>query len=246
MRRMGQRQTPIEERKETGRLEAFSDGVFAIAITLLVLNLAVPTVKGLQADHMKMLAQAVAGEGSQFIAYGVSFLTILVMWMNHHSICQFVVRLDRPFIILNGLLLLFTTFVNYPTALVANFVNLADGSTADGKFAAGFYSATFIAIAVLYNLLWHRAADGSRLMLGGVDRRTIDTISRQDLVGLLLYVAAFLLALVDARASVLLNAALAVFFAFAGRVAPPERQAEPVRAGERMDASDGTTERTTL
>jgi uncharacterized membrane protein len=234
---MQQRQTPTEERKETGRLEAFSDGVFAIAITLLVLNLAVPAVNSLQGQT---LAQVVKNEGSQFVVYVISFLTILVMWMNHHSICQFVVRLDRPFIIINGLLLLFTTFVNYPTALVANFVN-----TADGKFAAGFYSATFIAIAVLYNLLWHRAADGDRLIVGGVDRRTIDTISRQDLAGLVLYVAAFLLALVDARASVLLNAALALFFAFTGRVTPPARQMEPAHVGEGAATSDRTTDRTT-
>jgi uncharacterized membrane protein len=161
--------------------------------------------------------------------------------LNHHSICQFVVRLDRPLIIVNGLLLLFTTFVNYPTALVANFVN-----SADGRFAAGFYSATFIAIAALYNLLWHRAADGGRLIVGGVDRRTIDTISRQDLAGLVLYVAAFPLAFANAWASVLLNAVLAVFFAFAGRVAPPERHLEPEQVGEGAAASDGTAERTTL
>jgi uncharacterized membrane protein len=238
---MQQRQTPTEERKETGRLEAFSDGVFAIAITLLVLNLAVPTVSSLHDANIKTLAEGVSKEGSQFVAYGVSFLTILVMWMNHHSICQFVVRLDRSFIIINGLLLLFTTFVNYPTALVANFVN-----TADGKFAAGFYSATFIAIAVLYNLLWHRAADGGRLIVGGVDRRTIDTISRQDLAGLLLYVAAFLLAFANAWASVLLNAALAIFFAFTGRVTPPARQLEPAQVGDGAATSDRTTDRTTL
>jgi uncharacterized membrane protein len=241
---MQQRQTPTEERKETGRLEAFSDGVFAIAITLLVLNLAVPTISSLHGEPEKTLAQVVASEGSQFVAYGVSFLTILVMWMNHHSICQFVVRLDRPFIIINGLLLLFTTFVNYPTALVANFVNSTH--VADGKFAAGFYSATFIVIAVLYNLLWHRAADGGRLIVGGVDQRTIDTISRQDLAGLVLYVAAFLLAFANAWASVLLNAALAIFFAFAGRVAPPERRLESEQVGEGAAASARTTERTTL
>jgi uncharacterized membrane protein len=235
---MQQRKSSAEERRETVRLEAFSDGVFAIAVTLLVLNLAVPTLSSLHEAHGETLAQVVSGEANQFLAYVVSFLSIHVMWMNHHSICRMVGRLDRTFIILNGLLLLCITFVNYPTAMVANFI-----TTADGRFAAGFYNATFIVIAALYNLLWRRAAVGGRLLIAGVDRRTIATITRQDVAGLLLYMVAFGLAFANAWASMLLSAALGIFFAFTGRFAPTPSRAEWALVAEPAGAHKETIAR---
>lgn len=212
---------PEGERKKTGRLEAFSDGVFAIAITLLVLTIPVP--HDIQQGHT--LAGEMSKHGADFVAYGVSFLTILVMWMNHHSIFQYVVRHDRPFIILNGLLLLLVTFVNYPTALVALAAPLSDN---DQRFAAGFYSATLVAISVVYNGLWRYGVVSGRLVERPVEPLLARTITRQYVGGLALYVVAFAVAFFSGWASIALNAALAIFFAFTGHFDRGEPAAKPL------------------
>jgi uncharacterized membrane protein len=194
-------------RSRNERLEAFSDGVFAIAITLLILSVPVPHSVPVHTS----LAQAVGAHWADFLAYGVSFLTILVMWMNHHSIFQFAVRHDRPFVILNGLLLLLVTFVNYPTALVATFLN-----TPDQRFALALYSATLVAISIVYNALWHYGITSGRLVAQPIQPAVARTITRQYYSGLLLYAIALVLALISGWASLILNAALAIFFAFTG------------------------------
>jgi uncharacterized membrane protein len=126
---------------DSGRVEAFSDGVFAIAITLLVLDL------------------KVSGEGSLFhtllaawphyFAYVVSFLTIGIMWMNHHTILAHVKRVDRPLLVLNLLLLMGIVAIPFPTALVAEHLTDADGTTATVT-----YGLVMIAISGGFAALW--------------------------------------------------------------------------------------------
>src|SRR5215468_10964520 len=96
----------------TGRAEAFSDGVFAIAITLLVLSIRV-------AGHGTLTEQLLEA-WPQYFAYVVSFLTIGIMWMNHHTILAHVTRVDRPLLVLNLLLLMGVVAIPFPTALVAD------------------------------------------------------------------------------------------------------------------------------
>ncbi len=212
------RQNSAEERKETGRVEAFSDGVFSIAITLLVLTISIPTIDSLQ-NPPQTLSHYIVTHGSEIATYVISFITILVMWINHHSIFQFVRRIDRLFVVANGLLLMSVTFVNVPTALVANFI-----ATPDAQFAAGFYSATLVVTSMFFNLVWHRAVDGHRLIPSRIDQQVLDTISRQYFFGPLLYGVAFVAAFFSAWVSVALNAALAIFFLFTGRLtySPPD------------------------
>src|SRR5690349_6024445 len=102
--------------KKTGRLEAFSDGVFAIAITLLILTIEVPKPPD------RSLTAAILEQWPQFLAYGVAFLTILIMWINHHALFKISHHVDRAFLVLNGLLLMAVTFINYPTALMARYL----------------------------------------------------------------------------------------------------------------------------
>ena len=97
---------------ETTRAEAFSDGVFAIAITLLVLDLRVP-------DPGHLTTAALLGAWPHYFAYVVSFLTIGIMWMNHHTIMGHVARVDRPLLVINLLLLMGVVAIPFPTALVA-------------------------------------------------------------------------------------------------------------------------------
>lgn len=216
--------TPAQERREAGRLEALSDGVFAIAMTLLVLGIPIHTrdqltprtdiVHLVLIDHWAWLS---------FVTYIVSFLTILVMWLNHHSLCQYIARIDRYFIIANGLLLLMMVFVNYPTALVANFVG-----TSGGTFAAAVYSGTMVIIALIYRALWWRAK--GPLLASDVDPAEVEQITRQYRFGPLLYLAAFGLAFLNPYLSVALNAGLAIYFVFTGNITRRQVRSRPVEA----------------
>lgn len=204
---MGSPPSATNERRETGRVEAFSDGVFAIAVTLLVLTIPVP-----HPPLSQPLVPLVLARWPDFVAYAVSFLTILVMWINHHALFRLIARVDRLFLVLNGLLLLLITFVNYPTALVADFIE-----TPDRVFAAALYSATLVLIAVCYGLLWRHASRKRRLLAASVEPRVVRMVTSQYRFGPLFYLAAFALAFVPgwgAWASIALNAALALYFAF--------------------------------
>ena len=119
---------------ETGRVEAFSDGVFAIAITLLILSVGIE-----KAPHGN-LGSYLVDLWPAYVAYAVSFLTIGIMWVNHHLLFDNFARVDRPMLLLNILLLMLIAFVPFPTAVLAQFIQ-TDGARA----AAVLYGATLIA-----------------------------------------------------------------------------------------------------
>ena len=136
--------------KETGRLEAFSDGVFAIAMTLLVLELKVPVLALVQSrgPDSRALAAALAHEWPSYLAFVTSFFTVLIMWVHHHALCRLVRRADAKLLFANGFLLLLVTFVPFPTAVVAEYLK-----TPAAPAACAFYSGVFVLIAVAFQLL---------------------------------------------------------------------------------------------
>jgi len=187
--------------KETGRVEAFSDGVFAIAITLLVLDLKVPTQPPLLAG---LLAQ-----WPVYAAYLISFAFILIMWVNHHWMLGHIVRVDGMFMLLNGLLLLGITVVPFPTNVVAQYV-----LTPDQNVATAVYTGWFLMIALFFNLLWGYAARGGRLLSkddheAGLAR----VVSARYRWGGPAYLAAFVLSFIWVPAALALSFLLAVFYA---------------------------------
>lgn len=211
----GSRTTEGVEEKETGRIEAFSDGVFAIAITLLILGITVPL--NWKSDH---LTKEVMKQWPSFVAYALSFVTILIMWVNHHELFKLIRRADHAFMLLNGLLLMLITFVNYPTALLAN--TFKDGlppgiaGSGDQRFAALIFSGTFFVTALLYNALWRYAKHGGRLLARNHDAELVDLITRQYRLGPAYYLIAFMLAFFSVEASIAVNMLLAVYFSFTG------------------------------
>jgi uncharacterized membrane protein len=104
-----------EMRDDTARTEAFSDGVFAIAITLLVLDIKVPH----DLPENTSLLRALLNQWPIYMAFLTSFATIGIMWLNHHRMFRYIRRVDHWFLVLNGLLLLGVTFVPFPTSLAA-------------------------------------------------------------------------------------------------------------------------------
>jgi uncharacterized membrane protein len=189
---------------ETRRIEAFSDGVFAIAITLLVLDVKVPRAL----DGGRTLASALGAMWPTYLAFVTSFATILIMWINHHRMFSLIGRADDRLMFYNGLLLLGVTIVPFPTALVAEYLR-HDGQ----RTAAAIYNGTFIFIAICYNLIWRTAAVDDRLLRAHASRQAVQGISDSYRYGPLWYVIAFMLAFVSVTASLVANLALAIFFA---------------------------------
>jgi uncharacterized membrane protein len=187
----------------TSRLEAFSDGVFAIAVTLLVLLFDVPKDGG-------TLSQALLHQWPSYLAYAVSFLTIGIMWVNHHDVMHQIGHADRTFLFLTILLLMCVAFVPYPTAIVAEFIR---GS--DREAAALFYGITLTTTAVFFNALWRYAVWNNRLIARDADPSVVKGITRSFRPGVPLYLGSTLVALVSPVASVALFAATALFYVVA-------------------------------
>jgi len=134
---------------DSRRAESFSDGVFAVAITILVFNL-LPIADETARPPHELTASALLDNWPAYFAYVVSFLTIGIMWLNHHTMLSAVSRVDRPVLVLNLLLLMGVVAIPFPTALVAHHLN--DGSA--GKVAAVTYGLVMIAIGVGFGSLW--------------------------------------------------------------------------------------------
>jgi TMEM175 potassium channel family protein len=206
----------VDER-ETGRVEAFSDGVFAIAITLLVLDLKIPEITSGDTP-LDDLGPFLLKNWPYYLAFLTSFATIGIMWINHHRLFTHIKRSDNMLLVLNNLLLLGVTVVPWPTSLVALYLG-PQGADKDKALATMLYSGWFVVISIFYNLLWRYASSGNRLLGRRADRRTVGTITRQYLAGPLVYAVAFFLALLGLwlppliYASVWLNLALAIYFA---------------------------------
>src|SRR5678816_1520173 len=174
--------------RETNRIEAFSDGVFAIAITLLVLDLKVP--RELLAGQR--LAEVLLAQWPVYLAFLTSFATILIMWINHHRLFTHISRCDDQLLFFNGLLLLGVVLVPFPTSLVAEYLGQPGQTT-----AAMVYNGTFIAIAFCFNLLWRSASKHGRLLHADHDRDAVAQITESYRRGPLAYVLALVLAFVS-------------------------------------------------
>jgi uncharacterized membrane protein len=191
-------------RRDTARLEAFSDGVFAIAITLLVLNIRVPLASELKDST---LLGALRQQWPAYLAYVVSFVTILLMWVGHHNMFTFIRRIDHTFLLLNGLLLMGVAIVPFPTGLLAEY--LPGASYANQQTAAAVAGLTYAFIAVMYDVLYLYAATGQRLTEPALAVRMPWTPLLIYIAGPLLYLVACGLALSPLTLGV--KASLAIF-----------------------------------
>jgi uncharacterized membrane protein len=182
----------------TARLETFSDGVFAIAATLLILEVHLP-------GHGSVTHDLVHAWPS-YVAYAISFLTIGIIWVNHHTVLQQIGRVDRTFLFINVVFLMVVAFSPFPTRVVAE--HLRNGS----KPAAFAYGLTFTLMAISYGTMWFYAARGRRLIAADADQRVVSGISRSFAPGSLIYGAATLSSLLSAYLAVALYAAIALFY----------------------------------
>lgn len=219
------------DEKETGRLEAFSDGVFAVAITLLVLGFQPPKIGSDDA-----LLTWLREQWPILFAFVTSFATIGVMWINHHRLYTHIKRMDSVLMALNLLLLMVIVFIPYPTELVAQYI-----TQPDHHVAALLYSATSIVLAVAFNVLWRYAAYEHRLLGKNVNQHEVQAITEQYRFGPLLYLISFGVAWFIPLASVALNLLYAVYFALPGRKLRKSPDSSPSTDAAEVATSDQTS-----
>jgi uncharacterized membrane protein len=183
----------------TDRLETFSDGVFAIAATLLVLELGV--------SSRDDLGHALLHIWPQYLAYITSFATIGIIWMNHHHTVSLLARTDRTMLFVNNLLLLTIAFLPFPTKLVGDYLRN------DGEQAAALaYAATLVVMAILHQIWWQYARRNRRLIADETPDSALRAVDRAYAPGVPMYGAVFVVAFFSPLAAVLLTFAIAAFY----------------------------------
>jgi uncharacterized membrane protein len=185
------------------RLEAFSDGVLSIAATLLVLELHVP-------DAGQDLGQALLAQWPSYVAYVVSFVTIGIIWVNHHGLFVHVRRVDRTLLFLNLLLLLTVSLIPFPTAVVGRFVT----AERDSHIAAAVYGGLMVLTSIAFTGVWRHITRDGRLLSRGLDPIRAGRESALFSAGLAAYVAGVGVAFVSAELSLLIYLGVALFYVF--------------------------------
>ncbi|MGV4987324.1 TMEM175 family protein [Streptomyces sp. NPDC001709] len=199
---------------ESGRVEAFSDGVFAIAITLLILDIKVP-----KAGEHGGLWQSIGAQWPSYAAYVVSFLVIGIMWVNHHQVFSYVARVDRTLMFLNLLVLMVVAAVPWPTAMLAEYLREDTASHA----AAAVYSLVMVAMALAFQALWWHLTRTGHLFDTRVDTAAARATRARFALGSLGYPLTVGLAFVSAPLTLAAHGLLALYYGF-NQVAVPLRR----------------------
>lgn len=187
-----------------GRAETFSDGVFAIAATLLVLELTVKRGDGAPPLGHQLLHEL----WPSYPAYATSFLTIAIIWINHHHVMELIERVDRTFLFITALLLLVVAFIPFPTRLVAHSLQ----THRDERAAVFLYGITLLLMAVIFNVLWTYARRNRRLLDDAVPERIVRAVNRACGVGVPLTALVLVLATWTPLGGVIFAFSLSAFY----------------------------------
>ena len=207
---------------DRSRLEAFSDGVFAVAITLLALDLTVagPAGTGSLTDQLHEKWPA-------FLAYLISFFMIGIVWVNHHVLVRSIVKVDRTLLFLNLVLLLFVVLIPFATAIVAEYFSRHDWDT---QVAMMLYGGVFLGMSIGFGTIFEWTLHGQRVQQPLPPERHWPARVRF-VGGGLVYVAAIVIALFNDVASFVLIAAVAVYYIFE-RTPAPAAPDDPADGGQ--------------
>lgn len=200
----------------TNRLEAFSDGVFAIAITLLVLEIHVPEPGSGESLGRELLAQ-----WPSYAAFVVSFLTIGIIWINHHAMVRRLRIADHSILVWNLLLLMTVSALPFTTALMAAYLKEGQGES----LAAAVYSGSFLAMSLVFaGMNRHILFGRVDLLEEGLDERIRRLTLKRGVAGLLPYAIATAAAFITPYLTLVLCAAIAVFYASPAASSPDLRR----------------------
>jgi uncharacterized membrane protein len=174
--------------------------VFAIAITLLIIEIGVPHVVGTDSLFEKLVEL-----WPSYLGYAISFLVIGTVWANHHNRFRLISRSDHILLFLNIVFLMCVAFIPFPTALLADYLS---GTNEHRTTAVAVYSGTLAVTAIFFTILWLYAAGNYRL----VDPHLLRAMMRRYVFGMILYILTFALAFVSPAASLALIVILALIF----------------------------------
>jgi len=189
----------------TNRLEAFSDGVFAVAITLLVLNLQVP-----QIASASELVPKLGALWPKLLSYVLSFVIVGIYWVAHHNTFHYIKRSDRTLLWLNILLMMCIVFIPFPTALL--------GQYPEQRVSVIIYAGTLVITGLVLQLLWWYATSGYRLVDRNIDPRLVQRATRRNLTAPLIYLLAIGISLFSVPASFVLFILVPVYYILPGRI----------------------------
>ena len=198
---------PLSGYTGTERILAFSDGVFAIAITLLVLNL-LPSI-----DHTSSLVNELQVRWPSYVSYVLSFLVIGIIWTNHHQMFTQIKRSNHVFLLINVLFLMWVAALPFPAALLAQY--LGSHNPDERRGVVVLYAAAFVVGSCLFNLLWWYGIYNRRLIGDQHDRDTVQRTTWSYFVGPIGYLLDLALAIVSPEAGLALFFGLAIFYALA-------------------------------
>ena len=189
-----------------GRLEAFSDGVLAIVVTLLILEIKVPD----PADGQGHLGRALAEQWPHYASFLLSFFVAGIVWLNHHATINLLERTDHRIQVLNLLLLLPITVLPWPTDLLATYTT--DGSGGDQRLAVLIYGLTSTAMAVAFNLLWRYLRSHPELHKPHVTDELLAVRTHRYNLGVAVYPVATLIGLLDVALFIAIMLGLALLY----------------------------------
>src|SRR5258707_13580218 len=176
--------------RDTGRIEAFSDGVIAVAITLLILDVHVPNVN-------TDLLQALLSQWPNYLGYVTSFLVIIIFWANHHNMFRHIQQVDYALLFIHALVLMCIAFIPFVTALLTQYIT----SPTEQHTAAIVYGATLLLNGILFNSIWWYAVWKRRLVRRDLDAQAVQRLTRGYLFGLPFYALSIVLSLINVELS---------------------------------------------
>lgn len=195
----------MSNEKETSRVEAFSDGVFAIAITLLILEIKVPKTSE-QMTNIQLF-NSLIGLWPSYFAFLLSFTAVLIMWINHHGFFKYIKAINLNFLYANGFLLLMVTFIPFPTAVLAEHINTTAANT-----ASAFYCGSMVLINVAFNVLWYTTAYKKALVKDEISNELINKIRNAYWFGFIVYLLSFIISFFYALAGLLICISFWIFW----------------------------------
>lgn len=203
-----QNDTAVEkqQQKETVRIEAFSDGVFCVAVTLLAIEI------GVEAKHTASngdLLRSLLHLWPVYLAYFISFINVLLAWIGHHGLFKNLRNTDNSVMMTNGMLLMLVALVPFPTKTLGLFFQ-----TGAFKTAVIFYTGYFVLISIAFRLLWHAASRKKDLLLHKISEPTIKNITRNENLGLICNCVILAVAFISPWGALLLSFGMWMYWIF--------------------------------
>jgi uncharacterized membrane protein len=198
----------LDNERSPERLEAFSDGVMAVAITLLVLNIQVP-----EAKPPYTALQAMIAEWPTYLGYITSFIVVGLFWANHHYMFKYIKITDHFLLLLNTLTLMCLVLIPFATAFLTKEVQIANAPPEDLRLAAIVYGGSMLLTSIMYNVIWRYASTKHRLVDKKLGDDILQKMTRRYLLSIPLYLLTLALSLIKVEISFVLYLGIALFYA---------------------------------